>query len=235
MAYITRHNLERLGVEDPKKLPIGIYRSDRNPILYDDSFIDNWFSDLEINQILLLKALIDGDYNRYGGVLDLLRIMTPGDDYTWLHKPIPPAFHENKDCPFMHSNYEDFRFPANFKELYGIEVVEYFRKWFKQEGEKILHENQERFKAKVESHWPGKNKDGDYYRINWQEFIDSQVKGDNSGVDSLPNPKIRDIVEGINKLKEEFNYFQNRLLSKQKEYFFRYIQRTYIINEKNIV
>ena len=116
--------------------------------------------------------------------------------------------------------------------IYGIEVVEYFRKWFKQEGEKILHENQERFKAKVESHWPGKNKDGDYYRINWQEFIDSQVKGDNSGVDSLPNPKIRDIVEGINKLKEEFNYFQNRLLSKQKEYFFRYIQRTYIINEK---
>ena len=86
-------------------------------IRYDDSFIDNWFSDLEINQILLLKALIDGDYNRYGGVLDLLRIMTPGDDYTWLHKPIPPAFHENKDCPFMHSNYENFRFPANFKEL----------------------------------------------------------------------------------------------------------------------
>ena len=51
-------------------------------------------------------------------------------------------------------------------------------------------------------------------------------------MDSLSNPKIRDIIEGINKLKEEFNYFQNRLLSKQKEYFFRYIQRTYIINEK---
>lgn len=232
MAYITRHNLERLGVEDPKKLPIGIYRSDREPILYGDSSIDNWFSDLEINQILILKALIEEDYNRYGGVLKLIYIMTPEDSYTKVYKPTPPAYHKNIDCPFMHSDYRNFEFPANFKEIYGIEAVEDFRKWFKKEGEGLLSEDSQKFYNHVTLYWPGKKKDGQYYQINWQSFIDSEENNSNSGVDSLSNPKIRDIIEGINKLKEEFNYFQNRLLSKQKEYFFRYIQRTYIINEK---
>jgi len=68
MAYITKANLNKLGVKDYERLPIMICRTDGEPILYDDDVIDNWFSDLEINQILILKALIDEDYNRYGDI-----------------------------------------------------------------------------------------------------------------------------------------------------------------------
>ena len=90
-----------------------------------------------------------------------------------------------------------------------------------------MHENQERFKAKVESHWPGKNKYGDYYRINWQEFINSQVKGDNSGAELIDNPMIDDIIHKIEDLKNKFIIFQNKLSPTQRGCFLAYMQRIY--------
>ena len=109
--------------------------------------------------------------------------MTPEDSHTTVNKPTPPAYHKNIDCPFMHSNYRNFTFPANFKKLYGIEAVENFRKWFKKEGEVLLSEDSPKFNNYVTLYWPGKKKDGQYYQINWQSFIDSEENNSNSGVD----------------------------------------------------
>lgn len=176
IAYITRHNFGRLGIKDPKDLPIEIYHSGREPILYNDSLIDNWFSELEINQLLVLKALIDNDYNRYGNILNLICIITPQDNYSQVNKPSSPAFHKHEDCPFMHSDYENYTFPANFKEIYGENGIDNFRNWFKQEGEKKLNDNPQSFLNSTTARWPGKKVDGIYYPINWEYFVDSKEK-----------------------------------------------------------
>ena len=232
MAHITRHNFKRLGVENTTSLPIKIYRSDRDPILHNDSMIDYWFTDLEINQLLLLKALVDSDYDRYGGVLKLIHIITPEDDYSWVYKPIPPAFHEEENCPLMKNNYENFRFPANFNELYKKDVVEYFRIWFKQEGEELLRTDERKFKNYVESRWPGKYQEDVYFQINWQDFIDSQTKAINSGKELIANPKISDVIREIDALKRKFIVFKDKLPLVQRKYLLKYMRRIYKIKKK---
>jgi hypothetical protein len=160
--------------------------------------------------------------------------MTPKDDYSKLYKPMLPAFHKNTNCPFIHSDYDNFTFPANFKELYGEDTVEYFRKWFKKEGENLLRKDEEKFSNYVTARWPGKRKEGTYYQINWKDFIKSEEKNNNSGIDDIDsyNHSIEPIMKAINNLKIDFKVFQNNLPPEQKKYFLRYIRRTYVSNKK---
>lgn len=233
MAYITEYNFSRLRLIQTSNLKIIVNRIYGEPILCEDEEIDSWFSDIEINQLLIWKALIENNPNKYGDVLKLISIPEPKDDFRYAYKPTKPSYHKDKDCEFLYSNYNNFELPVGLLEAYGEEGVKKFREWFKLKGEDLVKKGKnEQFLTFVESVW-GDKKDNNGYiiQVNWEEFIRVQEK--NSGVaEPQGNPSLLEIISEIELLKIKFRGFRNKLSERQKQLFDKYISKSYLYSKK---
>lgn len=118
MAYITSYNTHKIVTRNNFKnvnLSGQVYR-----------FKIYMFSKYEENCLLAIQELMKNPENYFKQIYDPIVVH---DSKKYVYKEHQPAYHTNKDCKRLHSDFTNFELPQEIKERGDLEI-ERFRKWF---------------------------------------------------------------------------------------------------------
>lgn len=118
MAYITSYNTHKIVTRNNFKnvnLSGQVYR-----------FKLYMFSKYEENCLLAIQELMKNPENFFKQIYDPIVVH---DSKKYVYKEHQPAYHTNKDCKRLHSDFTNFELPQEIKERGDLEI-ERFRKWF---------------------------------------------------------------------------------------------------------
>lgn len=118
MAFITSYNTHKIVTRNNFKnvnLSGQVYR-----------FKLYMFSKYEENCLLAIQELMKNPENYFKHIYDPIVI---NDSKKYVYKEHQPAYHIDKDCKRLHSDFTNFELPQEIKERGDLEI-ERFRKWF---------------------------------------------------------------------------------------------------------
>ena len=118
MAFITSYNTHKIVTRNNFKnvnLSGQVYR-----------FKLYMFSKYEENCLLAIQELMKNPENYFKQIYDPIVVY---DSKKYVYKEHQPAYHIDKDCKRLHSDFTNFELPQEIKERGDLEI-ERFRKWF---------------------------------------------------------------------------------------------------------
>lgn len=118
MAFITSYNTHKIITRNNFKnvnLSGQVYR-----------FKLYMFSKYEENCLIAIQELMKNPENYFKHIYDPIVI---NDSKKYVYKEHQPAYHIDKDCKRLHSDFTNFELPEEIKERGDLEI-ERFRKWF---------------------------------------------------------------------------------------------------------
>lgn len=181
MAFITSYNTHKIVTRNNFKnvnFAGQVYR-----------FKLYMFSKYEENCLLAIQELMKNPENYFKHIYDPIVIF---DSKKYVYKEHQPAYHTDKDCKRLHSDFTNFELPQEIKERGDLEI-ERFRKWFMEN--KYLLEDPEQFVFRLEK----------AFKIKYNPRA---INYENSGFDKLKNYSVEELENKIDSLvKEAGRYF----------------------------
>lgn len=181
MAYITSYNTHKIVTRNNFKnvnFSGQLYR-----------FNIYMFSKYEENCLLAIQELMKNPENYFKQIYDPIVIY---DSKKYVFKEHQPAYHTNKSCGKLHSDFTNFELPNAIIEKGDLEI-ERFRKWFIEN--KYLLQEPDKFVMRLEL----------AFKIKYNP---KAINYENSGFDKLKNYSIQDLENKIDSLiKEAGRYY----------------------------
>ncbi|KEQ11218.1 hypothetical protein [Endozoicomonas numazuensis] len=117
---------------------------------------------------------------------------SPIDTKKFVYEGNNPAYHEDKNCDRIKSNYNNFEIPQEIIHK-GDREIERFRKWFKS-NHKLYEDNQNRFLSRLQATF-------------FLQNPPNKVTGSNSGIVEFNDVNISTLEDEIDQLMEQAKLF----------------------------
>ena len=219
-VYITKANASKIiKLIDFRKITIEGDMYIRNNIV-----LNAMFSKYEKKELLAYKKLMEEPESIMSEIYEKL-LDEKKDTYWWIYeKHSSPAYHSEPGCPFLRSNFKNYRIPASirFKGVQtakGIESIEdkkltekeirivienvrKYRIWWEQKGFKLLNDDKDLFLMHVNNKFQPDPRVRDIKEFEWA----------NSGIEEVENSSLKAIEDDIDKLIKESGkyYYQSK-------------------------
>lgn len=181
MAYITSYNTHKIVTRNNFKnvnLSGQVYK-----------FKIYMLNKYDENCLLAIQELMKNPENYFKHIYNPIVVC---DSKKYVYKEHQPAYHTDKDCKRLHSDFTNFELPQEIKERGDLEI-ERFRKWFMEN--KCLLDDPEKFVFRLEQ----------AFKIKYNPRA---INYENSGFDELKNYSVEELETKIDSLiKEAGRYF----------------------------
>lgn len=185
MAYITNFNASRILQQADLK---GIKIQERG-LFRKSIYFFNWYEELFLK---VYQEMLENPEHFFGKVYQ--KIETEKDDYIYTSPPKAPAYHENLDCPLLHSDYKNFIIPEEIRNR-GPEKVREFRKWFSTIQD-LFEKDAPAFQMRLQAKW------GILVSL-------SEIEKSNSGVVEVKNQSLEELIAKISELLDQAKKYIN--------------------------
>lgn len=195
--YITEANFRRIirRIETPKDFKFNddllweFPNGEKFNLTKHGNFLNDFFSYNEKKELLTFKAACKGEIK----ISEFYKeIEEPKDTYRYIYPEKRPAYHSDRNCPALKSNFKPYVIPREIQDQ-GKEKVEEFRQYWR-DNENLIEEKPEIFQKRINEH----------FKI--EATIKSyEIEGrSNSGVHRITdNRSVQEINENIFELYKE--------------------------------